>query len=209
MLLQYRRFAQLLLGPSLRSLVRDTDNVNTSRDGRDRVPRGSRRRAGDRAGRRTRAHALTIRTGPRPLSLLEQLARAGAERRRDTPDGVELGVGGFVLDLRDQRLVEAGIGRERLLAASLTNRLRAINGIVNVLEAGKAVHSGMTRFRMLAVGITGALAAAVCCFTPILVALLGAVGLSAATGYLDYVLLPAIAIFIAISIYAYRRRKPA
>ncbi len=67
----------------------------------------------------------------------------------------------------------------------------------------------MTRARMLTVGITGTLAAAVCCFTPILVALLGAVGMSAATGYLDYVLLPAIAIFIAISVYAYRRRKPA
>ena len=67
----------------------------------------------------------------------------------------------------------------------------------------------MTRARMLAVGIIGALAAAVCCFTPILVALLGAVGMSAATDYLDYVLLPAIAIFLAISIYAYRRRKPA
>jgi mercuric ion transport protein len=67
----------------------------------------------------------------------------------------------------------------------------------------------MTRVRMLAFGITGALAAAVCCFTPVLVVLLGAVGLSAATGYLDYVLLPAIAIFLAISIYAYRRRKPA
>jgi hypothetical protein len=62
---------------------------------------------------------------------------------------------------------------------------------------------------MLAVEIIAALAAAVCCFTPILVALLGAVGLSAATGYLDYVLLPAVAIFTAISIYAYRRGKPA
>jgi len=38
---------------------------------------------------------------------------------------------------------------------------------------------------------------------------LGAVGLSAATGYLDYVLLPAIAIFLAITVYAYLRRKPA
>jgi len=62
---------------------------------------------------------------------------------------------------------------------------------------------------MLALGIMGAAAAAVCCFTPILVALLGAIGLSAATGYLDYVLLPAIVIFIAIIIYAYLRRKPA
>jgi mercuric ion transport protein len=67
----------------------------------------------------------------------------------------------------------------------------------------------MTRARMLTVGIMGAAAAAVCCFTPILVALLGAIGLSAATGYLDYVLLPAIVIFIAITVYAYRRGKPA
>ena len=74
---------------------------------------------------------------------------------------------------------------------------------------GEAVHSGMTRARMLAVGILGAVAAAVCCFTPILVVLLGAIGLSAATGYLDYVLLPAIAVFIAITAYAYLRRKPA
>ncbi len=67
----------------------------------------------------------------------------------------------------------------------------------------------MTRARMLAVGILGAVAAAVCCFTPILVVLLGAIGLSAATGYLDYVLLPAIAVFIAITAYAYLCRKPA
>jgi hypothetical protein len=34
---------------------------------------------------------------------------------------------------------------------------------------------------------------ALCCFTPILVILLGVVGLSALTWYLDYVLLPALA----------------
>jgi hypothetical protein len=33
--------------------------------------------------------------------------------------------------------------------------------------------------------------AAVCCFTTILVVLLGAIGLGAITGYLDYVMLPA------------------
>jgi len=59
---------------------------------------------------------LTIRTRPRPQSLLEEVARARAERRRDTPDRVELGVGGFVLDLGDEPLVQAGVGRERLLA---------------------------------------------------------------------------------------------
>ena len=68
-------------------------------------------------------------------------------------------------------------------------------------------HYGMTQFRMLTVGLIGALAAAVCCFTPILIGLLGAVGLSALTGYLDYVLLPAFVIFAALVIYALVRRK--
>lgn len=67
----------------------------------------------------------------------------------------------------------------------------------------------MTQFRMLTVGLIGALAAAICCFSPILVALLGAVGLSALTGHLDYVLLPAIVVFAALIIYALVRRKAA
>lgn len=62
---------------------------------------------------------------------------------------------------------------------------------------------------LLWTGITGAALATLCCATPILVVLLGAVGLSALTGYLDYVLLPAIAIFIGIVIYALWRRNPA
>lgn len=62
---------------------------------------------------------------------------------------------------------------------------------------------------MLRVGIVGALVAAVCCFTPALVVLLGAVGLSAALAYLDYVLLPLLALFVGLTIYALeRRRKP-
>jgi mercuric ion transport protein len=36
--------------------------------------------------------------------------------------------------------------------------------------------------------VIGAVVAAVCCFTPLLVIALAAVGLSALTGYLDYVL---------------------
>lgn len=42
---------------------------------------------------------------------------------------------------------------------------------------------------------------ALCCFTPILVVLLGAVGLAALTDYLDYVLLPALLIFIGMLVY--------
>jgi hypothetical protein len=44
----------------------------------------------------------------------------------------------------------------------------------------------------LRTGLVGTLVAAVCCFTPFLVVLLGAVGLSAWLGWLDYVLFPAL-----------------
>lgn len=63
------------------------------------------------------------------------------------------------------------------------------------------------RDRLLFTGIIGMIVAAVCCFTPILVILLGAVGLSAAVGYLDVVLFPALAIFLIITGYALWRRK--
>jgi mercuric ion transport protein len=61
---------------------------------------------------------------------------------------------------------------------------------------------GLKKGKLLRVGIIGSAIAALCCFTPVLVVLLGAVGLSAAVGYLDYVLLPALAVFIIITIYA-------
>jgi len=49
-----------------------------------------------------------------------------------------------------------------------------------------------------------------CCFTPILAVLFGAVGLSAVLGYLDYVLIPAMVLFLGIVAYAaYRRRRSA
>jgi mercuric ion transport protein len=63
------------------------------------------------------------------------------------------------------------------------------------------------RSRLLAVGATGAVVTALCCFTPILVLLLGAVGLSAVLGWLDWVLLPALATFAAITVYALWRRR--
>jgi mercuric ion transport protein len=43
---------------------------------------------------------------------------------------------------------------------------------------------------------------ALCCFTPVLVLLLGALGLSAWAGWLDVVLLPLLAVFLAITVYA-------
>ncbi len=64
---------------------------------------------------------------------------------------------------------------------------------------------------LLRTGIIGSVTAAICCFTPVLVILLGAVGLSAWLGWLDYVLFPALAIFLGLTGYAvYRlKRKPA
>lgn len=61
----------------------------------------------------------------------------------------------------------------------------------------------MNNRTLLKTGIIGTIIIALCCFTPILVVLLGVVGLAALTGYLDYVLFPALAIFVGIVIYAF------
>ncbi len=58
-------------------------------------------------------------------------------------------------------------------------------------------------------GVTGSLIAALCCFTPILVLLLGAIGLGAVTGYLDYVLLPVLGLFLGLTVYGLIRHQRA
>ena len=50
---------------------------------------------------------------------------------------------------------------------------------------------------------------ALCCFTPLLVIVLGVVGLSALTRYLDVVLLPALGAMIIITIIAFRKWQRA
>ncbi|MGE3151963.1 MAG: mercury resistance system transport protein MerF [Nitrospiraceae bacterium] len=65
----------------------------------------------------------------------------------------------------------------------------------------------MNRNRLMTFGLTGAALTALCCFTPILVGLLGLVGLGAVTGYLDYVLLPALAAFLGLALYSLSRRN--
>ncbi len=55
--------------------------------------------------------------------------------------------------------------------------------------------------------LAGTLFVALCCFTPILIIALGAVGFSAFTPYLDYVLLPSMAVLIALTIVSYRKWK--
>lgn len=68
----------------------------------------------------------------------------------------------------------------------------------------------MKNGNLLKAGIVGTIIAALCCFTPILVILLGVVGLSALVGWLDIVLLPALVVFAGITVYAlWRKRRTA
>ena len=60
--------------------------------------------------------------------------------------------------------------------------------------------------RLFKVGIVGTVIAALCCFTPVLVVLFGVVGLSVVVGYLDYVLLPALGMFVLLTAYALWRK---
>jgi len=62
---------------------------------------------------------------------------------------------------------------------------------------------------LLKVGIVGTIVAAVCCFTPVLVVLLGAVGLAAMTAWLDYLVLPPLVFFLVITGYALWKRRAA
>lgn len=66
----------------------------------------------------------------------------------------------------------------------------------------------MSRFEFLQntyakVGLWGTAVAALCCFTPLLVWILAALGLAAFTAYLDYVLLPMLFLSVAALIYGY------
>ncbi len=61
--------------------------------------------------------------------------------------------------------------------------------------------------KLLRIGIVGTLIAAVCYFTPALVLILGALGLSAAIGWLDYVLLPALPAFAVLTVVALVRLR--
>ncbi|MGE0854217.1 MAG: mercury resistance system transport protein MerF [Hyphomicrobiaceae bacterium] len=63
---------------------------------------------------------------------------------------------------------------------------------------------------LIKTGAVGAVVAAICCATPVLVIALGAIGLSALTVYLDYVLFPALAMCLGMIGYGlYRRRQDA
>jgi mercuric ion transport protein len=60
---------------------------------------------------------------------------------------------------------------------------------------------------LLKTGVIGAIIAALCCFTPILVIIFGAIGLSALVGYLDFVLFPLLGLFLIIIVVAVATNK--
>jgi mercuric ion transport protein len=62
---------------------------------------------------------------------------------------------------------------------------------------------------ILKTGIVGTVIAAICCATPGLVIAFGALGLSAWVSGLDYVLLPALAVFVGLTAYGLWRRNRA
>ena len=64
----------------------------------------------------------------------------------------------------------------------------------------------MKKSTLLKTGIIGTAVAALCCVTPVLVLLFGAVGLAAWVGHLDAVLMPALIFFVGLTLYAFFRK---
>lgn len=90
-----------------------------------------------------------------------------------------------------------------------------INRNVIWVKGGDCAYNGQTdkkvRFmdnqKLLKTGLIGSIVMVICCFTPVLVILLGALGLSAYVAGLDFILLPALGICLVILIVALVRRK--
>jgi mercuric ion transport protein len=66
----------------------------------------------------------------------------------------------------------------------------------------KSQERSKTPFMAAAIGTT---VVALCCFTPVLVIVFGVIGLSFLTLYLDYVLLPALAVLLVVTVVSYQK----
>ena len=60
----------------------------------------------------------------------------------------------------------------------------------------------MKTVNQLKTGIACTCVSAICCFTPALVILAGALGFTALVGYLDIIVIPALILSLAVTIYA-------
>jgi mercuric ion transport protein len=56
-------------------------------------------------------------------------------------------------------------------------------------------------------GIWGSIVAAICCATPLLAIALASVGLATMVPYLDYVLLPALLVFLLLALYGWLKSR--
>lgn len=65
--------------------------------------------------------------------------------------------------------------------------------------------------KLVITGIVGTVITALCCFTPVLVILFGALGLAALVGYLDFILFPLLGVFLillVVGLFKPKRRAP-
>ena len=76
-----------------------------------------------------------------------------------------------------------------------------------IYETSFRLEELMKNTSLLKVGLVGTSISALCCFTPILVVLLGAVSLSSLLGVLDYFLLPILGSFLILTGYALWKRR--
>lgn len=65
----------------------------------------------------------------------------------------------------------------------------------------------MRKKGLLITGLIGTVLTLLCCFTPVLVILLGAAGLGALTGHLDSILMPLLFIFVGLTLYAFVKQR--
>ncbi len=66
----------------------------------------------------------------------------------------------------------------------------------------------MSGQKLFGIGVIGSIVTALCC-TPVLAIVLGAFGLSAWLAWSDYVVLPALLVFLAIAVYGFTRGRRA
>jgi mercuric ion transport protein len=64
----------------------------------------------------------------------------------------------------------------------------------------------MNNKKLFWTGLVGSVVTLICCTTPILVITVAFLGLGALTGYLDYILIPALILFLVITLLALKKK---